>query len=54
MVVVFGYEIQMIYQAHGLLQAGMEQGAGEEGRLEFVHAIEQTESGGAEFGQKFF
>jgi hypothetical protein len=31
MVVVFGYEVQVIDEAHGLLQAGMGDGAGEGG-----------------------
>jgi hypothetical protein len=53
MVVVLGDKIQMVDEPHGLLEAGMQQGARKEVRLKFGGAIHQTEPGSAERGENF-
>ena len=46
---MFGDEVEMVDEAERLLQAGMEQGAAEERRVEAVEFFRESSSDGAEF-----
>lgn len=51
MIVVFGDEIEMVYQPHGLSQPRVQHGAGKQFRLKFCYVIDETKARLAEAGQ---